>query len=190
MIFSGVLDSEQTLWEGKKLVPNDLNLNTERTLHPLCPVSCVPPLFDLFLHICPFNFPCTFIPSPLTRFPACSFHSYFLSVSLSFCSCPSLHLPPPLLLWTSWAAENTEPEDRMSGSQLPWKAMGRHHACIRPDDWPLWVSVSVRACLWFSMGISVNLDTAVRSSTHQVLRSLGLDSSSMPVCVCACTNSS
>lgn len=82
----------------------------------------------------------------------------FHSSSLSIFSLPCFYLrvssifpsiPPLLLLWTSWAAKNTEPEDRMSGSQLPWKAMGRHYACIRLDDWPvLCVLVQVCVCIY------------------------------------------
>lgn len=133
--------------------------------------------------------PCTFISFSSTHSSSCLSNSLYPVSHLFLSVLSSIH-PPPLLLWTSWAAENTEPEDRMSESQLPWKAMGRHNACIRPDDWSVWVSVSVCTCVCLSTGIWVNLLTTVCSSAHTRVwkKVFGFDSSGMFVCVQAHTS--
>lgn len=140
----------------------------ESTLHPPCLLLRASSLFHLALLLVSARSG-TFLFSLLsmrllTPFPV--LHPvHYQSVSYLclhiFLSPPS----PPLLLWTSWAVKNTEPEDRMLGSQLPWKALGRHHACIRPEHWPLcvcvrvWMHLCEICCL--SMDIWVNLPTTV-----------------------------
>lgn len=136
----------EALWEeesgAKRLKPK----HCESTLHPFCLLPCVPPFFHLSL-------PLSLLPVRvlLSLLSMCLSHplhhspSSILSIFNPALLCIWVSPPPPcpLPLWMGWAAENTEPEDKMSGSQLPWKAMGRPHACIRPYDWPVWLCVSV-----------------------------------------------